>query len=435
MPIGFRIFMAIEVTLCYIPGLQLRFYPFVPQMPSKQKKIIKIVYSIFVLFNILFLFSLVRDFESSTALIRLNMLVFQFLLVGANVVIIKGYWREHLFTFGLVAICMYMLLSTATYLSQFFFVENGVYQYMTGTAFYILFMIIWYFQIRSLLKKNILPFLSHKCADYWKQVWFIPLLLYVTMFISLPLDQNIRSLALLFGRLFISVAGVVFVRVVAANQKMLLETEAMEEQIDRSRLHYAEMQSQVEATRKVRHDLRHILNSVRHYIETNDKSGLSDFCDSIEEMQLQKDKLPYTGCAAVDGVLYHYEKRAKESQIDFKHQGRFANIDISELDLCVLIGNALENAFDACLTIEKNRFVTLTSGRDGDLLTIMIQNSFDGKVNIDVEKIFSRKRENRVGVGLESMRSICEKHGGSMKKEWNEDTFTAFMILNTKNEM
>ena len=93
---------------------------------------------------------------------------------------------------------------------------------MTGTAVYILFMIIWYFQIRSLLKKNILPFLSHKCADYWKQVWYIPLLLYVTMFISLPLDQNIRSLALLFGRLFISVAGVVFVRVVAANQKMLL---------------------------------------------------------------------------------------------------------------------------------------------------------------------------------------------------------------------
>ena len=63
----------------------------------------------------------------------------------------------------------------------------------------------------------------------------------------------------------------------------------------------------------------------------------------------------------------------------------------------------------------------------------MIQNSFDGKMHVDVEKkILSRKRENRVGVGLESMRSICEKYGGSMKKEWNEDTFTAFMILNTK---
>ena len=432
MPIGLRIFMAIEVTLCYLPGLQLRFYPFSSQMSSKQKKIIKIVYTMFTLFNALILFALVREFESSTMLIRLNMLVFQFFLVAANVMIIKGYWREHLFTFGLVAICMYMLLSTATYLSQFFFVENRVYQYMTGTAFYIVFMIIWYSQIRLLLKKNILPFLSRKCADYWKQVWFIPLLLYVTMFIALPLDQNIRSLTLLFGRLFISVVGVVFVRVVAANQKMLLETEAMEEQIDRSRLHYAEMQSQVEATRKVRHDLKHILNSVRHYIETNDKSGLSDFCDSIEEMQMQKEKLPYTGCAAVDGVLYHYEKRAKAYQIDFKFQGRFANIDISELDLCVLIGNALENAFDACLTIEENRFVILTSGRDGDLLSIMVQNSFDGKMNVDVEKIFSRKSENRIGVGLESMRSICEKYGGSMKNEWNASTFTNFMILNAK---
>ena len=39
------------------------------------------------------------------------------------------------------------------------------------------------------------------------------------------------------------------------------------------------------------------------------------------------------------------------------------------------------------------------------------ENSFDGKMNVDVEKIFSRKSENRIGVGLESMRSICEKYG------------------------
>ena len=47
MPLTIRIFMAVEVTLCYIPGLLLRVFPFVPQLPSKQKKTLSIVYPIY----------------------------------------------------------------------------------------------------------------------------------------------------------------------------------------------------------------------------------------------------------------------------------------------------------------------------------------------------------------------------------------------------
>ena len=432
MPIEICIFLAVEVTLCYIPGLFLRIFPFFSRILPGQKKTLYFVYPILILLNMFLLFFGLSDFETATAWVRLDMLLVQFVLVGANVIIIKEYRREHLFTFGLVAVCMYMLLSSATYLSKFFFEKEPIYQYLVGTGFYLLFMVIWYFPIRSMLKKTVSPFLSHKSMNYWKYVWFIPIMLYVSMFLALPIDQNIRSLTLLFSRLFISISAIIFVRVVAINHQIIMEKEALEEQLNHSKLHYAGMQTHFEASRKIKHNLKHILNAVRHYIDTNDKSGLAAFCDTVEETQLQYTNVPYTGCPAVDGVLYHYIKRAETDQVRFQYQGHLGHSGIADMDICVMIGNALENAFEACLHIETNRFITLTAEQNGNILSIMVQNSFDGKIQMSGNQIISKKGDNRIGIGLQTMRSVCEKYDGMMRTEWNETTFTILMILSGK---
>lgn len=429
MSLELRIFMALAVSICYVPGLLLRLFPFVPYISAKQKKILAVVYPLMILLNVLLLFAGLSDLERATLLIRLDMPLIQLLLVGANVVVVRKYWKEYLFTFGLVATCMYMLLSSASYVAKFFFVEDPISQYLLGTGIYILFMAIWYFQIRSMLKKTVSPFLDKKCADYWKSVWFIPLLLYVSMMIVLPLDDNLESFSVLLSRLLISICLIIFARVVSSHHRIIMEKQDLEEQLNRSKLHYAEMQSHVEAARETRHDLKHILNAVRRFIDTNDKSGLSDFCDTVEETQLYSTNLPYTGCSAVDGVLYHYIKRSENEGIRFSYKGSFEHNGIGDLDLCVMIGNALENAFEACVLVEKDSFVTLTAERNGHLLSVMVQNNFDGKVKVVGETIFSRKSEDRIGVGLKTIRSVCEKYGGMMKTEWDENIFAVLMIL------
>lgn len=431
MSLGLRIFMAIEVTLCYVPGIFLRVFPFKKLLSSKQKKELFVLYPAIVFLNILLLFFGLNDFATSTPIVRIDMLLIQILLVGLNIIIIKGYRREQLFTFGVTVVCMYMLLSTATYFSKFFFTQNLLYQYLFGTGLYILFMILGYFPVRYLLKKTVVPFLSYHCVDYWKNVWFIPLLLYISMFLALPVDQNTESFSMFLCRLFIGISIVIFARVVATNHQTLIEKQALMEQLNNSKLHYVGMQSKVEAARKINHDLKHILKVIRHYIETNDKSSLSDFCDSIEENDIYQKNVPYTGCPAADGVLYHYINRAETSDIMFHYNAKLGQIGIADIDLCVLIGNALENAFDGCLTVNHNRNITLTTERDGNTLSIMVQNSFDGKVNVVSERIYSRKRKQRIGVGMETMRSVCEKYKGLMKTDWTENTFSVLFVLET----
>ncbi len=429
MPLNMRIFMAIEATLCYVPGIFLRYSPFVNKITPKRKKLLFVIYSIIVLLNMGFLFLGLTDFDAATKLIRLDMLLIQIELILANIILIRGYFREHIFTFGVSSTCMYILLSISSYLPHFFNGLNELYQYLIGTAIYIVITIACCPAILFLLKKTVFPFLSREFTDYWKSVWFIPLLLYISMFLALPIEESIDTLTVLLSRLFIGFCVIVFSVVVANNHINLIEKQKLTEQLNMSKVHYASLQSKVEASRKINHDLKHIINAIRHYIDTDDKSGLDEFCCTIEDEVLSHSNVPYTGNSAVDGVLYHYIKNAKENNIDFQFKGHIAEKGISDIDICVLLGNALDNAFTACLTVSDERSISVTAETDETTLSILIQNTFDGKVETSSDAILSRKAENRVGVGLKSIQTICEKYNGSIKTKWNNNIFTVLIVL------
>ena len=120
-------------------------------------------------------------------------------------------------------------------------------------------------------------------------------------------------------------------------------------------------------------------------------------------------EIPYTGNAAADGVLYHYACIAKEKRISFKVYCKLDGLSISDTDLCCLLGNALDNAVNACETYNGERYIMISSEKNRDMLMLTIDNSFDGIVERKGEKILSRKRENKEGIGIRSMRQICEK--------------------------
>ena len=75
--------------------------------------------------------------------------------------------------------------------------------------------------------------------------------------------------------------------------------------------------------------------------------------------------------------------------------------------------------------------MSVTSKRDGGVLAITVQNSFDGVVLKKGDKILSRKRDNREGIGILSMKSICEKYGGMITFDYDENTFSTMILLNT----
>ena len=63
---------------------------------------------------------------------------------------------------------------------------------------------------------------------------------------------------------------------------------------------------------------------------------------------------------AVNGLLQEYAARARQARIDFEaRMDLSAHVPVDDLTLCIVIGNLMENAFEACRRIETERFVRI----------------------------------------------------------------------------
>ncbi len=86
------------------------------------------------------------------------------------------------------------------------------------------------------------------------------------------------------------------------------------------------------------------------------------------------------------------------------------------------------------MTIEDNRSIDVISHSEKTLLSVVVHNTFDGRVDSSEKGVFSRKKKDRIGVGLLSMQHICEKYGGTFDTNWEGNTFTLMFILPLSEE-
>ncbi len=429
MPPISRIFVALITTVGFIPIIFLRCIPFNAKTTAAARKKMIAAHVILLLGNAAFLYCNLQHLEAAVALVRADILLLLAFMVVLNIIFIPGYAREHAYTFGVSTTCLSLCLALSTYISQTIPNLNPAKQYIWGNVIYILLLLLSYVPVKKLLEKTVKPFLRPDCSAYWKGIWFVPVLLLFGMFFALPIGQVVNTLPALFNRAANCIVILLISYYVAHNHQAEMERAVMAEHLNLSKVYYADIQAKVDSTRRINHDIKHIVSLVRHYIETDDKEGLLSLCDQTAEKLQTKAGVPYSGNAAADGVIYHYMCRAKESDIRFRYRGSIAGSGVSDMDICVLLGNALDNAFAACQTAGENGEIDVIAQTEENMISIVVRNTFDGKMDVREDVLFSRKRDGRVGVGMESMRTICEKYNGSMKIDWDEHRFSVLFIL------
>ena len=102
-------------------------------------------------------------------------------------------------------------------------------------------------------------------------------------------------------------------------------------------------------------------------------------------------------------------------------------------DLCGLLGNLLENAIEACLRQETGDKTIFIAGRlqDGQL-EFVIDNSFEGQLNISKGKYLSSKRKNKSGIGIPSVLQTVKRYGGVINLYADDKGFHAEISLPLK---
>jgi sensor histidine kinase regulating citrate/malate metabolism len=116
-----------------------------------------------------------------------------------------------------------------------------------------------------------------------------------------------------------------------------------------------------------------------------------------------------------------------ESSLQFALPGELD--DTVESDLCIIVGNLLENAVEACRRMENGaRFIRLNSRLEYGTLTITADNSFNGNIWEKDGVFLSSKREGE-GVGLSSVAAVAKKYGGRARFEAKDGVFQASVYV------
>lgn len=421
--------MSLLINLSYIWGIRLRYTPFAGIIaPPLRRKLIHIYVGL-LLVNFVLVAVSIHFYGLSTHTIQFNGFLIAAIVILTNRKLVTGRWKEHLFVFGIVESCSYLILSIPILLVDLNGGFSGSLSYLVGLLIYDLLFFLLFRPIRNLLRSTVEPFLSLDTGNYWTSVWFLPVGIYFGMVFNAFSNMDAMTPSRLISRIFLSVTMLMLCRSIANDHRRMTAEARTREQLLDQKIHYAQLQNQVELARKNAHNYMHHIAAIRNLTDRGDLDSLRSYCDALAEEYGFREHIPYSGNPAADGVIYRYIKLAREHGVDFHYQGRISGGVISDLDLCVLLGNALENALTGCLTREADRQIRIIAQQEGQLLSILVTNTFDGVVRTSGDAFLSRKRENAPGIGMESMREICTRSGGTMQTNWTDDRFTVLFLL------
>ena len=134
-----------------------------------------------------------------------------------------------------------------------------------------------------------------------------------------------------------------------------------------------------------------------------------------------------TGNRMADAILNSKLSVATKNGITVKAEAKIpVSLTVSELDLCIIIGNLLDNAIDACmeLPVEK-RLIRIYMEMKGNFLYLALTNTSGGKKKTNFH---STKGEGH-GFGISRMDAVVEKYGGYITRASEDEAFSTEVLL------
>lgn len=205
---------------------------------------------------------------------------------------------------------------------------------------------------------------------------------------------------------------------------ILLENQAVY-----SLLHNIEKDQKNEAMfHQMRHDFRNHLISLRYLVDHGEGKEAIEYIDGLTAEYLSGQPRIRTGNLIIDGILAHKMEIAEKHHITVSVSADFSCLNSMEnTDLCIIFGNLLDNALEACMkTAQEARFINLRGHQIGETMIYSMENSFIGEAAMhDGMPVTTKENKRMHGMGLNSVRRSAEKYAGTIAFSMKDGRFSA----------
>lgn len=183
-----------------------------------------------------------------------------------------------------------------------------------------------------------------------------------------------------------------------------------------------------EQTRILRHDIRHYAAMMEQYAQLGEYDKIIEMSKEINGQNQAATVQNYCSNQSVNLLLSNYAAQFSAMNVAFSPQLIVPKeIFVHDLDLCVLLGNALDNALKSISNCKEERFLHLILHCHENKLFMELKNSCETAVAFENDLPISLKQGH--GYGSKSIRYIAEKYHGLCSFELTENVFITKVIL------
>ena len=179
-----------------------------------------------------------------------------------------------------------------------------------------------------------------------------------------------------------------------------------------------------------RHDYHNHMQSLKAYLAMDSLKEAKEYLNKLEQELDDINLLFNTGNLNADAVLNSKISLALKKGIRVDYKAAVPEIlPVSEIDLCAVLGNLIDNAVESCEKVEEDsRFIRLYIGTLRSQLYVSVSNATNEHVRKLDEEYITAKRGNH-GHGLKRINRVVEKYGGYINRKNEPGVFVTEIML------
>jgi signal transduction histidine kinase len=195
------------------------------------------------------------------------------------------------------------------------------------------------------------------------------------------------------------------------------------------RAHYQEMKDMYKTLSILQHDFKLHIKVIDELLQADHIKETKQYLREFKEQMPEGNFNYYCYNHTINALLSSYAKRCNPLGIQYKVSIELPEtLPIPDYEVCIILGNLLENAFEACQKAETDRSIELDIKTDPSRLAIKVKNRFDGTIAQKSGKLATTKKNG--GLGLLGIQAIAETYEGEIVPKWSETHFTVYVVLN-----
>lgn len=290
--------------------------------------------------------------------------------------------------------------------------------------------------LEMIIFSKILSFLLLHFVFYYKQndigvsftmieniLYFLPIITCLFLILGIIYLLKISNISSQYHEVFLWISIVLmitsFCHFILFNLYLYKKTEEnyinfVKSQEEKTFYYYQQKLQDIENLNIMRHDLKNQLSALKSQpIESNE---YAQHIDSLLNDLSKSSYIVQTGNPFIDVLVSEKLKLINEQQISCKINVSLKDIHfISNIELCSLLGNLLDNCIEAAECCDKDKRITFRCNTIQNHLCIHASNTYNQKLNYKKGRFITTKSNSAIhGFGITSIKKIVCKYDGNI---------------------